>query len=328
MSSDAITAEVLSSAKAPARRFLTWLLALTVLPLLFFPLLLGPLDESRAAKSAAYAIWLATFSHVGLTGWFWFIGEYRRHINARPVYFYLYPGALAVLFVGAVFILGPAAEGVFVAVFATWLFYHFSRQNWGVLCLSAGGLKCPPPSRAEWLALGIAPFAAVVPAMALSGEAGQGLRSFALAVLLGTAAVSVIAAARHLRAGAPLLHVAMTATSGLFFLPVFIYGPIGSATVAVAHGFQYALIMAAMAAADRGSGRRLMWAAPMVFTTGVYLVIWQVMTGPDWGGLVVPLAVAFQMLSVWHFIIDADLWRLRQPFQRQAVRKRLAFLFS
>lgn len=270
------------------------------------------------------ALWLAGGTHVGMTGWFWFIGTYRRHINARPLYFYAWPASLAVVALVGVTIAGAPGRQLFIIIYTIWLLYHFGRQNWGVLCLGAAATKTARPSDIERAICHLAPIGGIIGALF---AVGSDVWLYGLVVALGTAGASLIVAAHQLAVGGSLLRAAMTAMPGLFFLPVYALGPLGLIAVGVAHAYQYALIMGGMAAADRVTAPHFRWAVPLVAVTLYYLAAMLVVLWADWGTIAATIGTLWDVGIIWHFIIDADLWRLSRPFQRQEVQRRLAFLF-
>jgi hypothetical protein len=51
---------------------------------------------------------------------------------------------------------------------------------------------------------------------------------------------------------------------------------------------------------------------------------------PDWSGFAYGQAAygAFLGAVMTHFVLDAGLWRLREPFQRRYMRNRFSFVFD
>jgi hypothetical protein len=123
----------------------------------------------------------------------------------------------------------------------------------------------------------------------------------------------------------------MTAMIGLFFLPVYaLPGQYGAAAVGVAHSCQYALIVGCMAATRHPASPR-MWTLPLAALALVYLTLYAALDLAvinSSAHMLAAAVTAWMSITVWHFIADADLWRLSRPFQRGAVRERLPFLFG
>jgi hypothetical protein len=184
------------------------------------------------------------------------------------------------------------------------------------------------PSSAERYFSQFAPFTGIAGALIAADATGDlaivRQIGFAFALMLAMAALAV--GIRQAIRGTHRLQVAMTIIVGLFFLPVYVYGPSGFLAVSVAHAYQYVLVMICMSASQRES-LSTTFLLPVVGVTAIYLVGFYLMTVVEWGTLSRPLAVLWSSITLWHFIIDADVWRLSRPFQRQALRDSLPFLF-
>lgn len=310
-----------------ARKFALALIALTLLPIVFFGALSGPLNGNSVTMPMAKAIWLAGVAHVGMTGTLWFDQRYRQHIRGRPFYFYAGPAALATACILGVQAFGDLGFRVFTSLYTIWLFYHFGRQNWGLLCLISTAVKAGRPSDMERQICQWAPVAGM--AGALIGAEGAGglaiVRQVGFAAGLVVAGVSLAVAVWQFTNGTHPIKTAMTVTVGLFFLPVYVFGSYGAVAVGVAHAYQYILVMICMDAQRRASAPRR-WFLPLTFVTVIYVAAFFVMNRAE-GDLARPLAVLWNSIIIWHFIIDADVWRLSQPFQRQVVKDNLPYLF-
>lgn len=323
----ASAAESLSDSRS--RRLLRVLLAVSVAPALVWALVAGPLHAEPAAHAATNILWIAGASHVGMTGWFWFVSEYRNHINKRPYYFYILPLLIAVLCVLFVEATGDIGSTAFMVAYNIWLFYHFGRQNWGLLCLSAAATKSAPPSRAHswvsWLAITSGISGAIISVYSLSTP--EWLWPACFTIAMAATALALWLAGQQVLSGGSRMQAAMLVVVGTFFLPIYLVGPTGILAVAVAHAYQYIVVMGHMAASERDETRSWRWLVPLAVLSVVYLGLFALVRLPEWGAIARPLMVIWYVGIVWHFLSDADLWRLRQPFQRAAVRRRLAFLF-
>ena len=168
---------------------------------------------------------------------------------------------------------------------------------------------------------------------ALIGAGASGWPGAARLIGLGVGAMvagaSIVVASRQASAAAHPVRVAMTIVVGWFFLPIYLFGsnglPFGSyglVAVSVAHSYQYVFVMICMA---QGSGR---WSLlPLAGISAVYLAGYYLMILLDWGSWSRPLAVFWYAIILWHFIIDAEVWRLSRPFQRRTLRDSLPFVF-
>jgi hypothetical protein len=113
-----------------------------------------------------------------------------------------------------------------------------------------------------------------------------------------------------------------------FFLPTYLFDSATSATLgyAVAHGLQYLVFMAVVGA----KRKPLVSLALMAAIGGAGAVLLNAgMVAPDaglpWGNA---LYGAFIGTVMAHFVLDAGIWRLREPFQRGYMRERFSFVFQ
>jgi hypothetical protein len=112
----------------------------------------------------------------------------------------------------------------------------------------------------------------------------------------------------------------------LFFLPVFVFGSPYAAVggMTVAHGMQYLLLLGLVAA---GSGTRLVQLATlcnMALLGGAALEKASHLHGAAPAARL--LFGAYLGAVMAHFVIDAGLWRLRDPFPRAFLARRAPHL--
>lgn len=310
---------------------LTGLLLVSFAPWLIFHR--GLVDLGGDLSSLAMvSIWLVAHAHVAITGFFWFDSQYRGHIATARGYHYALPVAIVAVSLAAVLATGPTGLLVFILLATGWNQHHFGRQNWGLVCLAASATQGPRAGRAEfWTAETAAASSILLLATGLpipGLEAWRGpLRDAAALLAYGTTAAGCVLAARLLWTGASPLRAAMPAMAGAFFLPVHIFDPTsGMISVAVAHSVQYCVLMGCLGAARHPSAVRN-WLAPMVALGAVYVAILVGhlhLQGSDWAPAVTVLVTG---VAIWHYLADADLWKLRHEFQRRAMRARLPYLF-
>ena len=151
---------------------------------------------------------------------------------------------------------------------------------------------------------------------------------FAVAVLAG-----ITAFLRRARPGRPPGLAAAYLMALLFFLPVFIfaspYAAVGGLTIA--HGAQYLLLMGVVAGGGNrgpasGTSRVLSLAllVNIALIGGGMLEVASHLHGH--AGLVRGLYGAYLGVVMAHFVIDAGLWRLRDPFPREFLARRAPYL--
>ena len=317
-----------SRSRATARRFVVWLLLAAVVPFPVFAVLSAFHTTDASAQATLRILFLLSVAHGGLSGLFFLDQRYRSHMAPRYRYYYGAAAAIAVVSLAGVGLLGEPFLRCFVVIYIAWTIVHFARQNWGVICLTALATGDPKPGRLESVALQLACIGGAIGVLRdqihLDGSlpAGLGL------VLLGLG-LSIVVAFRQIATGAPLLRIGMTLAIGGFFLPVFLFGPrVGFVTIGAIHGAQYAIIMSVLAA-DRRQGSSSRRIVGMVGMTVLYVELFLLLSGPGIrGAWVRPAQVLLDSVVVWHFLLDAGLWRLRHPFQRQAVAQSFPFLFA
>src|SRR5215470_9863976 len=134
-------------------RFLGCVLLVSLVPWLTVPLL--PWSARAYAPSAIDTIMVlavVNVIHVGMTGFFWIDHRYRAHIASRLGWFYLAPALVTIVSLGAVIIRGGTGFALITDLNTAWLLYHFTKQNWGLLSLTATATRAPRLQRSErWL---------------------------------------------------------------------------------------------------------------------------------------------------------------------------------
>ena len=119
-------------------------------------------------------------------------------------------------------------------------------------------------------------------------------------------------------------------SSTLFFLPTYLFStPMGGFySYALAHGLQYLVFMSVVSIDRRNIGTRLLRLLIFAVVGGIFLD--RAMLATTWlagpGGMA--LLGAFYGLVMSHFVLDAGIWRLREPFQRNYMRRKFAFVFE
>ena len=126
-------------------------------------------------------------------------------------------------------------------------------------------------------------------------------------------------------------YAAVYALSLLFFAPVFIFtNPFAAATsFAVAHGYQYLLLVGLVAGSDRIGRRRVVSLSLLILVAvgGGWLLsrASHVSASSTLGGAVFG---AYLGVVMSHFVIDAGLWRLRDKFPREFLSEQLPYLLQ
>ena len=313
-------------AERAAKRF-PWLLGATCVPFASFVLAhhvrASGLDRLVAAIGA-----LTLAAHVPATAAFYadrtlwpFMSRHRGRFLIAP--------AVATL-AGTVFAWRASVTllSTGFSAFVAWQLHHFTKQNLGMLSFLLRAKRRPAVTRAERSMitltgvagiLGFAPLYSNLPG--IDDQARRLLWWLGL-LALGAAAVVLIRAwpSDALRAAA---------LSGivLFYAPLFVYK--GGQTVttiaySTVHGAQY-LLMAGHLAAGRSRLVAARWIAALAVLVVVAGQLLEETGGLADGGLRWLFGLGLGVTAA-HFIVDAGLWRLREPDQRSWMRERFAFL--
>jgi hypothetical protein len=294
---------------------------------------LAPPASAAPDRGLAWVLFVGSSAHVASTGWLYTLGDVRSYAASRPLRLRWVPAACLVSGALAAALVRPSSFAWLLLPFFGWQFFHFAKQNLGLAALaasSAGVVSLRPGERRALLASGAAGIGGLIarPALlqlrvdprlgALFGVAALG---FAAAVAAG-AALLVRRPAAQRPAGFSVMYLMAL----LFSLPVFTcgspYAAVGGMTAA--HGMQYLLLVGLVAA---GSGGRLVRLAVL---GNVALLGGAALERASHLHAAAPaerlLFGAYLGAVMAHFVIDAGLWRLRDPFPRAFLARRVPYL--
>jgi hypothetical protein len=217
-----------------------------------------------------------------------------------------------------------------------WQFFHFQKQNLGLVALSAGAFATRGPSTTERQALMLAGCAGILGLASRPSLLQLSVTTYfgalhALAVGLVLAAIlgglgTLLARPRDER---PLGYCVVYLWSVSFFTPVFLFhSPYAAvAGMTIAHGFQYLVLVGLVAGGEwRHSDR----AFGIVAFLNIALIGGIALGGASHlhGGPTAErlLFGVYLGLVMTHFVVDAGLWRLRDPFPRSFLSARIPYL--
>jgi len=290
-------------------------------------------------------VWLlftGSSAHVAATGWFYTVPPVRAHMRQHRARYLWIPlglvaggGALAAL-------LSPGDLEWCLLLYFGWQFFHYQKQNLGLAALTASSLGCAsltPSERTAILATGWAGIAALMlrpsilqlplhphvgwyPALPVAvAEAGM-----AAGVVAG-----LIALARRSPGDRPLGFCAVYLLGVAFPLPIFVfsspYAAVGGMTVA--HGLQYLLLVGLVAAGPpgrRAASSRLLLFAFLALALGLGLNLASHLHAGDTAARAGYGAYLGVVMA--HFVVDAGIWRLRDPFPRRFLASRIPGLLN
>ena len=312
--------------------FLACLALVTVFPLV----LMAVVYEARIAVPGIFTLFLiAGPFHVATTSVFFFDREFRPVLRDSAARCLWSPLWLPVLIV-AVGVTGKAVVGAWALwllfmVHNIWLFYHYQRQNYGLLSFVSKSFELGRLPEQLSKALNVAAIGAL---LGMAGKpsflpGGEELISSPVFQFVGRVGVCVFLVSVVMMTLAmvhePQLRSNVWLVGGLvldvaFFLPVFVYdNPLMAVLpIAIAHGAQYVLMMSVLTGrSQRG------WVAFLTMCV-LGLVIGQTLDDMRaWPLILVNLGIVQS-----HFLIDAKVWRLREPMQREIITRRFDFLLA
>jgi hypothetical protein len=279
---------------------------------------------------------LGSSVHVASTGWLFTNSDVRRYAWERRGRYVWAPFGLVttgmILAVGA----SPRLMAWAVLLLLAWQFHHFQKQNLGQVALTGASLGLASLRRGERTAIcttgaaGIAELCAhpgllqLDVRLPLSGHLGV----LATALIAAGVAGGTLALTRRPSSDRPAGFCVMYGLALLFPLPVFVftspYAAVGGLTMA--HGLQYLLLMGLVAA---GNDRRKQIGGvaalyALAVLGGVVLNVTSHLHG-DGRSLRLFFGVYLGLLA-GHFVIDAGMWRLREPFVRSFLSQRVGYL--
>ncbi len=301
---------------------------------------LAPAPGAPPVTALSWLLFTGSSVHVASTGWLFTVPAVRAYAAEHAARCLWVPVSLVIIAAIAAAAIHPAAFGWLLLPYFGWQFFHYQKQNLGMASLAASAQRVRPLLPAERRPLLLAGVAAVavlaarpgllglrlgVPAPALFPLAAAG---YAVAVAAGLAALI-----RRPTAERPAAFCVTYLTCLFFSLPAFVfaspYAAVGGMTVA--HGLQYLLLVALIAGGSAGgagtrSSRlvRLSLLANIALIGGTALSRASHLHNAGWPGRCV--FGAYLGVVMAHFVIDAGLWRMRDPLARNFVAAHLPYL--
>jgi hypothetical protein len=319
------------------RMFFAVLALVTAIPLLAIPAAAlwpgGP--ATSAVMPLAAAAWIASTPHVASTAFFYVDREYHPLIRANLPRFLLTLVLIPAAMVGLVFI-GKQAILWSFACYTGWLLWHFQKQNYGLLSLAMKSVGAGSVPKMLKVGLDLAAIAGIAATLGMLsfypeqfGAAGFVLaRIHEPARLVGIAlyGVSLICVARALFLNPEICRSSrclfLTIAASAFFVPAFLTDNpfVAVSAYGTAHGLQYLLMNATLS--KKSSEGWVGLACMVVIAASGAMVLNLLWAGPIW---MAQIAVG---LTMFHFVADAKIWRMREPMQRDLIRTRFGFLFA
>ncbi|GAA3238053.1 hypothetical protein [Actinocorallia longicatena] len=315
----------------------TWLYGTLLLSLGAFAvaIALAPPAGTEPGRALTGLLFLGSSMHVAATGWFYTLPEIRSHARAHLGRYATVPLALVAGTAAVAAALPSTTFRWALYAFFAWQFFHFQKQNLGMAALAASALRAGSLSRDERNAVAVTGIAGTVALLtrpdllALADAHLARIFPVACAAFLGGIGLGLYGLYR--RNNRPPAFVAMYLGSLLFFAPVFLLeAPYAAvASLIVAHGLQYLLIVGMVAVTPRPGGGPLGVATMFVIALagGLLLNFASHLHGSPhaWERA---LYGAFLGATMAHFVVDAGLWRLREEFPRRFLTAHLPYLLK
>jgi len=296
----------------------------------------APSGSAAPDRGLAWVLLAGSSAHVASTGWLYTLRDVRSYAVSHPWRFIRVPVLLMIAGAAAAVTLTPAAMTWLLLPFFAWQFFHFAKQNLGMTALAAKTAGAPPLQAAERRALiasGLAGICALMARPALlqlrvDPRLGA-LFPLSAAAMAGAVAAGVILLARRAPAQRPRGFCVMYLMGLFFSVPVFVfaspYAAVGGMTIA--HGMQYLLLVSLVAAGGPGEAGRALRLAVLCNVALIGGAVLAVTSHLHSGGPAVRLVFGAYLGAVMaHFVVDAGLWRLRDPFPRVFLARRVPYL--
>jgi hypothetical protein len=326
-----------ANARLRSRRFLIALALVTLVPLVGVPL------SSLVMSAFGGGLMPGTFAllsitgpmHVASTSFFYFDRDFWPVIRESPMRCLWSLGwlPLTLLAFGVVgtAMLGPWAGLILFSFHNTWLFYHYQRQNFGLISFVSTHVGCGRlPPRVN-TALNVAALGAIICMLGTPNFFPNpgGLVTANASFVMRTAGTVVYALSICLMIWAfrsePRLRQSALVIGGLilglgFFLPAIVFpmAGLGFMPYAIAHGAQYILMMSVLSGRSSRGWLAFLTMCALGATLGFAMDSMR-----SWWAMTVSIA----FVEV-HFLIDAKVWRLREPPQRAIINRRFDFLLA
>ena len=318
-----------------ARRWLWTTVALTA-GAFVIAVAFAPAGSAAPDRGLAWVLFAGSSAHVASTGWLYLLRDVRSYAVSHPWRFIRVPVLLMFAGAAAAATLTAAAMTWLLLPFFAWQFFHFAKQNLGMTALAAKTAGAPalqPGERRALIGSGLAGIGGLMARPALLqlrvDPRWGALFPLSAAAMAAAVAAGVILLARRAPAQRPRGFCVMYLMGLFFSVPVFVfaspYAAVGGMTIA--HGLQYLLLVSLVAAGGPGEAGRALRLAVLSNVALIGGAVLAVTSHLHSGGPAVRLAFGAYLGAVLaHFVVDAGLWRLRDPFPRAFLARRVPYL--
>ena len=297
---------------------------------------LAPKSGGSPDVGLAWLLFLGSSVHVASTCWLWTDASVRGYAWERHGRYFWAPCGLVTAGITLSGVASPRLVAWAVLLVLAWQFRHFQKQNLGLVALTGASLGLASLRRGERTAICTTGAAGIAEVCAHPGLLQLDVRLplsgylalLATALLAAGVAGGTLALTRRPRSDRPVRFCVVYGLALVFPLPVFVftspYAAVGGLTMA--HGLQYLLLMGLVAA---GNDRRK-WiggAAALCAIAVLGGVVLNVISHLHGDGQSLRLLFGVYLgLLASHFVVDAGMWRLREPFVRSFLSQRVGYL--
>lgn len=314
--------------------FLATVSFMTLLPFIAVPFTRHVIPDTATALNVFLILnFFGSNFHVAATGWFYTDPSMRAHFRSKPMRYLIVP-ALLVAGSAALFQMASQSQrGCLLVVFFCWQLWHYQKQNVGLLSFIAAGTDGSPLSVWERRTLMVAAVAGMLGCFGVGDIGGMHmawLQQVGVGVYLLVPVGLAVAVIKNAALRTNRLRLAFLVCGALFFLPAFIFNdpPSAIASFALAHGLQYLVFMGVVSTAKRDTVLSVVALLGIATIGAVLLDMAKDAAAYMNSPYVLALSGAFYGATMAHFVLDAGIWRLREPFQRRYIRDRFSFVFD
>ena len=300
---------------------------------------LAPPAGAAPVHALSWLLFTGSSVHVASTGWLFVLPAVRGYARQHRLRCLWIPVGLVAAAAIAAAVISPAAFQWLLLPYFSWQFYHYQKQNIGMAALAAAADQVSPLSRTERRALVLAGLATIG---VLAGDPrllglriashAPWLRLASLAAFAVAVAAGVLALTTRQPSARPAGFTAIYLTSLLFGLPAFVfaspYAAVGGMTAA--HGLQYLLLISLIASEGDVARTRHSRLVRLALLANIALIGGALLSGASHlhnsSQADRLIFGAYLGVVMAHFVIDAGIWRMRDPAARKFMTESVPFL--
>lgn len=316
--------------------FVYLLLAATIIPLVFFPFSVRfHHDAPSLIIISSFINFIGGTVHVGATGFFYVDASVQNFFKQHRWRYYYIPCLLTVV-TGILYSIAGKNVAYIMMFYFAWQTYHYQKQNYGILSFIAAATDKIRPSFFEKCVLESSVWLGILGLLKIYNLTNDtflqpfttniyDFAKYAFWIVPIFYLLSIIKNSLLLKNPLRLLFLAL---GGVFYLPTFLFTDSSSAILgyALGHGLQYIVFMFFVSSSKSDKDLRVIWLTMIALFGGCILAllgdqsIWLLGNKFIFG--------AYLGLIMAHFVIDAGIWKLRYPFQREYIKNAFTFVFN